>query len=96
MRQAEPRAERIGDRVAGGGVHRPEADAAVVGGEQQARPRLGVAAVRDGAREIPADQVDPHARVGVDQRMRAAVGEGLDAMRQRVDAGRRRDGAAAR
>ena len=87
MRQAEAGAERVGDGVAGGGVDRAEADAAVEGGEQHAGAGLGVLAVGDGAGEVAADQIDAHAGVGVDQRVGLAVGEGLDAMGERVDAG---------
>ena len=81
-------AERIGDGVAGGGVDRPEADAAVEGGERQAGAGLDVAAVLDGAAEVAADELDALQGVGVDDRVRALRGEGLDAMRHRVDAGR--------
>ena len=42
--------------------------------------------VADRAGKIAAHEVDAHAREAVDHRMRAAVGEGLDAMRHRVDA----------
>ena len=90
VRDPVPRAERVGERVAGGGVDRPEADAAVEGREREAGPRLDVGAVLDRAAQVAADELDPAQRIVVDDRVRAPAGEGLDAVRHRVDPGRRR------
>ena len=45
VRDVVARAERVGDGVAGCGVHRPEAEAAIERGERQAGAGLAVAAV---------------------------------------------------
>ena len=61
MGQAKPRAERIGDSMAGGGVDRAEADPAVVGGEHHALAGFGIRAVAHGAGKIFADEAEAHA-----------------------------------
>src|SRR3954453_3517084 len=50
------RAERVGDGVAGGGVHGPEAEAAVQRRQREPGAGFAVGAVADGAREVAADQ----------------------------------------
>ena len=96
MRDVVAGPERVGDRVARGRVHRPEAEAAVERGEREPGAGLAVGAVAHGARQVAADEADAFERVEVDQRMRLAARVRLGAVRQRVHArrggDRRRDG----
>lgn len=50
------RAQRIGQRVAAGGVHRPEANATIVGGQHHAGARFGVLTIGDRPGEIAPNQ----------------------------------------
>src|SRR3546814_19922429 len=55
--QLQAGSQGIGQRVAAGRVDRAEAEAAIIGGQHHARPRLGVPAIGDGAGEEAADQI---------------------------------------
>ena len=81
------RAERIGKRVTTGSIDRAETEASVQGGKRQAGTRLSVGAILNGASKILADQPSSFDRIKVDHRMRLAIGESLDTVRHRVDAG---------
>ena len=90
--QLQPRSQRIGKRMAGGGVHRAKADAAIIGRQKQGCAGLGIAAVPHGAGEVAGNKAKAQAGIIVDQGMSLAVGKGLDAMSHCVDPCGGRDG----
>ena len=84
----EPRAQRIGERMAGRGIDRPETKAPVERSHGKSGPGLDIAAISHRSRQIMPDKANAFARIKVDQRMGAATGKGLDTVGQRVDPGR--------
>jgi hypothetical protein len=90
MRHVVAGTQRIGDGVAAGGVDRPEAIAAIERGECHAGAASGSFPV--GRLGQPATgEPDPLEGVEVDERMCLLVGEGLDAVGERIDTRRHGD-----
>ena len=74
--------------MSGCGVHRAEADTAIVGGQHHPGARLDICTIGDGPLEIATDQFDAQSGIAVDKWMRLYVGEGFHAVGEGVDARR--------
>jgi hypothetical protein len=85
---AELAPQRVRQRVDRAGVDRPEAHAAVQAAERDGAAGGQVVALERRPLQVRGDEPDTGQRVRVHQRVGEAVGERLDAVGQRVDAGR--------
>src|SRR5215469_1766944 len=79
--------ERIGECVHGCGVDRAETKATVEAGSRHAFASFGVVGIANGAWEEASAECDAFEGVEVDERMREAIGIGLDEMGEGVEAG---------